>query len=101
MRSLRTLAAYAVTVLVTLALVLAVFGGRMRAQRPQPPQTIVLPPFRPPASVQPPALSKPPTARPSFDLPQVAALDLPPELLKEADAEEQVNIRVYAATNRS
>jgi S1-C subfamily serine protease len=101
MRSLRTPAAHAVTLLVTLAVVLAVFGGRMRAPRPQPPQTIVLPPFRPPGSVQPPALSNPPAARPSFELPQVAAPDLPPELLKEADAEEQVNIRVYAATNRS
>ena len=33
--------------------------------------------------------------------PRSHAPELPPEVLKEADAEEQVNIRVYAAANRS
>jgi S1-C subfamily serine protease len=82
MNSLRTLAAHAVTVLVTLVLVLVLFGDRMRAAR----------------SVGP---SSPPNAAPVFEQPQVKAPELPPDLAKEADAEEQVNIRVYAAANRS
>jgi S1-C subfamily serine protease len=34
-------------------------------------------------------------------VPPVEPLDLPEELLKRADADEQINIRVYAAVNRS
>jgi S1-C subfamily serine protease len=101
MGTLRTIVAHAVTALVTLVLVLALFGGRMRAQRPQPPRANEPSPFRPPAWAQPPGLPGPPAAGPSFELPQVASPELPPEVLKEADAEEQVNIRVYAAANRS
>jgi len=99
MGTLRTIVAHAVTVLVTLVLVLALFGGRLREQRPELPGANE--PSPPPASAQPPGLPEPRTAEPSFELPPVAAPELPPEVLKEADAEEQVNIRVYAAANRS
>src|SRR4051812_32198778 len=89
----RAIIAHAVTATVTLSLVLVVLGGRLGAQRPglPVPRTVTPPTATPP----PPA---PPTGGPA--VPAVAPPDLPAELLKQVDADEQVNIRVYAAANK-
>jgi S1-C subfamily serine protease len=98
----RTLAAHAATALVTLALVLVLFGSPTRARREPPPLAANVPePSLPTATVEPREPSKPAAAGPAFESPPVATPELPPKLLEEADAEEQVNIRVYAAANRS
>ena len=102
MRTLRTVVAHSVTMLVTVVLVLAIVRGPMRAQRVQPPRASVPPsPARPPASGQPPGLPKASAAGPAVESPPYATPDLPAKLVEEADADEQVNIRVYAAVNRS
>ena len=101
MEAFRTIVGHMATALVTVVLVLALAGGRLGAQRAQPPQARVPPPNRLPDLALPPSLPRSPTASPAQPLPEVAPIDLPPELLKEADADEQINIRVYAAANRS
>src|SRR4051812_37146789 len=104
MERLRSVAAYGVAVSVPILVsVLLLFGGRLAAQRPPVPQNP--PPFRapapappsPPASIQTPA----PTKGAVYQLPQVAPPALSADLIKSIDADEQINIRVYAAVNRS
>jgi S1-C subfamily serine protease len=87
MNSLRTLAAHAVTVVVTLMLASVLLGIRPSAPRPQPAPIVA-----PPRPTEPP---------PKFEQPNVPLPELPLKVLEEADAEEQVNIQVYAAANRS
>src|SRR5438270_8295236 len=43
--------------------------------------------------------SRPPAV--NYTLPAVAPPDLPADVLKRSDADEEINIRVYAAVNRS
>src|SRR5215472_14658312 len=91
MNSLRTLAAHAVTVVVTLMLASVLFGIRPSAPRPQ----------RQPTPVPIAERSRPAEPPPKFEQPSVPPPALPPKVLEEADAEEQVNVQVYAAANRS
>jgi S1-C subfamily serine protease len=95
MGTLRSFVGHALTALVTLVLVLLLVGERLTAQRPAPPQ--VPRPVRAPAPAPPTA----PSAGPDYQLPKVASPALPAEVLEEFDADEQVNIRVYAAVNKS
>src|SRR4051812_20444618 len=94
MSTWKTITAHLVTVGATLALVLLLFGGQLGAQR-QPGLS------RPPR----PGLTPQPAPRTApgggYELPAVAAPVIPPEILKAADADEQINIRVYASVNRS
>jgi S1-C subfamily serine protease len=95
MGTLRSFVGHALTALVTLVLVLLLVGERLTAQRPAPPQ--VPRPVRAPAPAPPTA----PSAGPDYQLPKVASPALSAEVLEEFDADEQVNIRVYAAVNKS
>jgi S1-C subfamily serine protease len=106
MRSFGFILGHAVTALLTAVLVMAVMGDRLRAQKP--PQGQSTPSARPPApaprsSPAPPSSLRPqsPTSGAGYQLPQVTPPALPAELLREADADEQINIRVYASVNRS
>jgi S1-C subfamily serine protease len=95
MNSMRTVSAHALTVLVTLVLALAFFGERLRA--PRPVVNVAAPGAPEPRRATP----RPAEPQPPFELPQVPLPELPPKALEESDAEEQVNVRVYAAANRS
>jgi S1-C subfamily serine protease len=89
MDTLRTLAAHALTVVVTLMLASVLFGVRPSAPRTQPA----------PAPIA--ARPRPTEPPPKFEQPDVPLPELPPKVLEAADAEEQVDVRVYAAANRS
>lgn len=91
MSTLKTITAHLITVVVTLTLVGLIFHDRLGAQR-QPPFNQV-----PRRSPQPAA--QPPTT--PYQLTPVAPPSLPAEILKSSDVDEQINIRVYAAVNRS
>lgn len=95
MANWKSISAHLLTVTLTLAMVALLFGGRLGAQR-QPPVNQI-PDLR---RLAPPTTPKP--ARPGdYQLPAVPSLPIPPELLKDADADEQINIRVYQGVNRS
>jgi S1-C subfamily serine protease len=97
MATMRTIAAHVVTAVVTLVLVLAGFGGYGCSRRPTPLAQI-------PGSPAPIGGSRPRPAAPgagAYQLPAVAPPALPPDLVKWIEADEQVNIRVYAAVNKS
>ena len=83
MSSWKSVAAHVITALATFSLVVVWFGSA-RGPLNQIPR-----PVRPAAAPGTPAV------------PPVAPPPLSEELLKRADADEQVNIRVYAAMNRS
>jgi S1-C subfamily serine protease len=97
MDMLRSVTAHAVTVLITLVLVLALFGARLRGPGAQQSRPTV-PPF---TRLTPPGERPEGRKSPQLEPPSAPLPELPPKLLEEADAEEQVNIRVYAAANRS
>jgi S1-C subfamily serine protease len=80
----RTIAAHLLTAVVTLAIAFWLLGGRPGPRK-------ILPAASPLVADPDPAPSPPP----------VAPLELPPELVKLGDIDEQINIRVYAAVNRS
>src|SRR5947199_137668 len=85
-----TIAGHVVTALVTLALAVALLGERRDSGRSGAVMAQI--PGRNP--------SPPPPPRPA--IPAAAPVSVPPltaEVLKQADADEQVNIRVYAAVN--
>lgn len=92
MSSSKTLLAHLVTAAATLAVVAMLFGGRLGAQRHAPLAQI-------PRIRQAPSVTRPPA--PAYQLPAVPPPAIPAELLKSADVDEQINIRVYAAVNRS
>jgi S1-C subfamily serine protease len=106
----KSFAEHALTALVILALAMVLLGDRFGVRRPpQPlpaPAGQAVPQARPPRSAPAPARPAAP-AEPTgeggggFVLPKVAPPALPEELLKDVDADEQVNVRVYAAVNRS
>jgi len=89
MSTWKTITAHLTTAAATLIMVGLLFGGRLGAQRqpvvPQPPR---------PRSVQ-------PAAAQTYQPATVAAPAIPADILKAADADEQINIRVYVAVNRS
>jgi S1-C subfamily serine protease len=90
----KTIAAHLMTGLVTLAVVTLFLGGPLGAQR-QPPLNQI-PDLR---RLQLPA---PPQRRAQgYQLPAVSPPPMPTELLKSADVDEQINIRVYKGVNRS
>lgn len=102
----RTVGAHVLTSLGTIAVVLALFAGRLGAERRAPLNQIPgrasvgpPPPMRPPAGAYAPAQPPPPSAAPEAAA-AVAVPAIPPDVLQAADADEQVNIRVYAAVNR-
>jgi S1-C subfamily serine protease len=78
--------AHLLTVTATLALVLAVFSDRLTAQRGAP---AIAPPLGPPQAPRAP-----------LPAPVPAVPVIPEALIEAASADEQVNIRVYAAVNR-
>ena len=93
----RSIAGHALTAMVTGLLVLLLVGERLKAQRPLPPRAPQ--PLRAPApNAFPPQF---PSSESGYRLPAVAPPPLPSEVLKAVDADEQINIRVYAAVNRS
>ena len=94
MSTWRTFAAHAATAAVTLVLAVALFGDRSGARRPAPVAQIPRIFARARAGAP-----RPPRRRRS--VPPAPPLVLPADVLKDVDAEEQVNIRVYAAVNRS
>jgi S1-C subfamily serine protease len=81
---MKTIAAHAVTVLVTLALAMLLFHDRGSMGHPAPVAQI--PPRERPAPEPPPP--PPPVV-------------IPEAVLKNAGSDEEINIRVYAAVNRS
>jgi S1-C subfamily serine protease len=92
MATLRTIAAHAATAAITLVLVVALFGDRLRMH--QPPLT---------QSPRGPRVAAPTPSRPATDyrLPAVEPPAIPADVLKSVDADEQINIRVYQAVNKS
>ncbi|AGA25489.1 S1C family serine protease [Singulisphaera acidiphila] len=95
MANWKSISAHLLTATMTLAMVALLFGGRLGAQRQ--PAVNQIPGFR---RLEVPVTPKP--ARPGdYQLPAVPSLTIPPELLKNADADEQINIRVYQGVNRS
>ena len=91
MSTWKTFAAHAATAAVTLILAVALFGDRSGARRPAPLAQI--------PRILRAAARVPPRRERRCRRP--LALVLPADVLKDVDAEEQVNIRVYAAVNRS
>jgi S1-C subfamily serine protease len=90
----RSMSAHLVTALVTFALIMLLIAPRMN--RPQP-RVVAQIPGR--AQV---AAEKPLREAPSnYTLPVVPPPALPADALALVDADEQINIRVYAAVNRS
>lgn len=87
----RSFAGHAVTSALTLAVVFAVFGDRLGARRESP-----LAPIPATGSRRTP----PPAAADAAAAP-VAPTPIPADLLKLTDADEQINIRVYASVNKS
>jgi S1-C subfamily serine protease len=90
--------AHSATVLVTLALVLVISGGRLTgrllpAQIPAPRRQLDAPPPPRPATEQTPVVQPRPAPDPQAPLP-------PEDLLKELDPDERNNVRVYAAANK-
>ncbi len=96
MSTWKTFAAHAATAAVSLVLAVTLFGDGPGPQRPAPLAQIPRI-FRERERV--PAEPRP--AAPRANVPPAPTLDLPTDLLKGMDAEEQVTIRVYAAVNRS
>ncbi len=96
MATLRTIAAHVATAVVTLVLVVALFGVRRGTH--QPPLTQIPRNPRIPASVPTPAPSRPEA---EYRLPAVEPPAIPADVLKSVDADEQINIRVYQAVNKS
>src|SRR3954454_6090853 len=94
MLNLKSIGGHLWTALITSLLLLSLVGDRLRAQRPAPP---IPQPFRGPALAPPQA----PAGGARFALPKLAPPPMPEDVLKAFDADEQVNIRVYAAVNRS
>jgi S1-C subfamily serine protease len=91
--TMKTMTAHGVTVLVTLALVMMLLGDRKVRLQPTPVAQIPRSDSGPPIERSRPAAT--------FNLPVVAPPALPADLLEKVDADEQINIRVYAAVNRS
>ncbi|MHC5543674.1 S1C family serine protease, partial [Singulisphaera rosea] len=90
----KTFLAHLATVATTLAIV-AVFEGDWSSFRRRTPLNQIPRPPRPQAQ----APARAPSAK--YELPKVEPPSLPAEVLKGSDADEQINIRVYAAVNRS
>ncbi len=86
----KNLAGHVLTSLVTLAVVLMLFGGRLGTQRPAPVAQIPAPGR---ATVTPPAQE--------FRLPATAPPAIPAETLKAVDQDERNNIHVYQGVNKS
>jgi S1-C subfamily serine protease len=89
---LRGLLGHLVTAVVTIALIAAWFGARGVANRR--PQPVENPPM--------PTVAARPEPRPAepYKPEPVAPPSIPEDILKRVDADEQINIRVYAAVNR-
>lgn len=90
----KTFLAHLATAAATLAIVAMFEGGWLSVQRRVPLAQIPRP-FR--AQAQAPARA--PDVK--YELPKVEPPALPAEVLKATDADEQINVRVYAAVNRS
>src|SRR5690242_11840752 len=82
------------TMIVTLVLAILLVGGRVGAER-NPGL------FPRPVPVNPPVPAPPPPRSGPYELKAVPAPSIPADLLKKADVDEQINIQVYAAVNRS
>jgi S1-C subfamily serine protease len=99
METMRSVGGHLVTALLTLALALWLLGGRPGAQRPpQAPDDFSV---RSPGQAKPVPAPAPVPGEAAYKLPKVAAPELPADVLKNADADEQINIRVYNAVNKS
>src|SRR2546427_738726 len=87
---MKTAASHLVTVLIAVGVVMVLFGPRIAPERAVP---VVQVPRRGGAGLAAPAAP--------YRLPAVAPPALPADILARSDADEQINIRVYDAVNRS
>jgi S1-C subfamily serine protease len=95
MPSLRTILAHVVTVALTLVVAVVLLGNVLRMHgRPAPLAQI-------PRILREPRQVEPPRPAEDYQLPKVEPPAIPEDVLRQADADEQINIRVYAAVNRS
>ena len=103
MQAMRTFTAHVGTALITVVLVLAIINRHgPTVPRPElPPQAGIVALSPPPRRLFAAASTCAGTGPPAYQLPEAAPPALSAELLKDADADEQINIRVYAAANRS
>lgn len=92
MATWKSLGGHILTAVVTLAAVLVIFGDRLGAHRSAPVNQIPRPPARGAA---------PPAQNPVYQLPPMAPPQIPADVLKQVDADEKVNIYVYASVNKS
>ena len=98
--SWKPILAHAVTVVVTLMLVMVLFGDRLGLRRPPLAQIRGLSPELAPPAPQPIPPSS--VGRPAASAGVAAQVPAPPEdVLKDLDPDERNNIRVYAAVNKS
>ncbi|HEV3162769.1 MAG TPA: trypsin-like peptidase domain-containing protein [Isosphaeraceae bacterium] len=97
---MKSFSTHVVTALVTLAVILLLFGNRFLPRHPAPVAQIPLRGRADNGLAAAPVAERERPAAP-YNLPTVAAPPLPEDLLTKADADEQINIRVYAAVNRS
>jgi S1-C subfamily serine protease len=98
MGNVRTISAHLATAILTLVLAMVLLGKLPMARRPRPPLAPVAgePEERQPAL--PPIAERRAEPEP---LPAVEPVAIPPEVLEQMDADEQINVRVYQAVNRS
>jgi S1-C subfamily serine protease len=95
----KSILAHAVTVLVTLLLVMVLFGDRLGARR-RPPLVQIPAESSEPAPPAPPPIS--PTLVASQQQGDNTRTPAPPtDVLKDLDPDERNNVQVYAATNKS
>src|SRR5579864_438053 len=91
---MKSIAGHIITALVTMALVLVYIEIRPRVTRPAVVSQI-------PGQDRVGVVGRGHTSGSTYSLPAVPPPALPADLLKRADADEQINIHVYAAVNRS
>jgi S1-C subfamily serine protease len=91
---LRSIAAHVLTALVTVGVVMLLVRDRMGSLRPEPVAQI---PRRQQQNID----NRPREVPTNYTLPAVPAPALPADLLNRVEADEQINIRIYEAVNRS
>jgi S1-C subfamily serine protease len=92
MCSVKSLSAHLTTMIVTLLLAIVVFEVYLALRRP------ALEPVG--GAPRPVGAQTAPLPAPTYQVPTVVAPEIPADVLKNVDADEQINIRVYAGTNR-
>jgi len=96
MSTWKTISAHLLTAAATFILVLSLFGGRLGLFR-QPAQVRIPRVVRPQQAAAPARVPR----EENYRLPAVAPPALPADLLNSMDRDEQINVRVYEAVNKS